>query len=304
MTTSPLVSVIIPCYNQGRYLSDAIESVLTQTLASYEIIVIDDGSSDDTAAVAGRYAHRVRLITQSNAGLSAARNRGLVEARGRFVQFLDADDAILPTKLAMQVELLHSSELPGTAYCNYTRGTDIDIYVEPPRPFAYLPPEHGQGSVLEQVARDWELRMSIPAHCFLFDRRLFAEHGVRFDISLPTHEDWDCWMSVLSLGGPTYFTNEVLAVYRISAGSMSSDLGALRNGFMKAIDKQLRSTRLTPPLKRILRAKRREMDACYRVQMGLPPPFDVARFHPRSVWHTFTRVLSAGLGQRGHQRRS
>jgi glycosyltransferase involved in cell wall biosynthesis len=91
----PLISVIIPCYNQAAFLPDAVESVLAQTVADYEILVIDDGSPDNTSEVAGRYP-TVRCIRQANRGLAGARNRGLNESRGEYLLFLDADDRILP----------------------------------------------------------------------------------------------------------------------------------------------------------------------------------------------------------------
>ncbi len=88
-----LVSVIIPCYNQGGYLGEAIESILEQTYQQFEIIVVDDGLTDDTAEVAGRY-ERVRVVRQENRGLSGARNRGIEESRGELLVFVDADDRL------------------------------------------------------------------------------------------------------------------------------------------------------------------------------------------------------------------
>src|SRR5437867_450686 len=102
---NPLVSVIIPCFEQGRFLSDAIDSVLAQTYRNTEIIVVNDGSTDNTSEVAGRYGDRVRYFDLPHSGPSRPRNKGLCEARGEFVQFLDADDALLPTKLEKQVRL-------------------------------------------------------------------------------------------------------------------------------------------------------------------------------------------------------
>ena len=95
-------SVIIPAYNQGRYLSAAIRSVLEQTLQDFEIIVVDDGSSDDTPAVAQAFDEpRVRYIYQENRGLSAARNTGIRQAQGRYLSYLDSDDWFLPRKLEL-----------------------------------------------------------------------------------------------------------------------------------------------------------------------------------------------------------
>jgi glycosyltransferase involved in cell wall biosynthesis len=93
------VSVVIPCYNQGRFLTESIQSALSQTHPAMDVVVVDDGSVDDTAAVAARYP-TVRCISQPNRGLSAARNAGLRAVRGAFVVFLDADDRLLPCAAA------------------------------------------------------------------------------------------------------------------------------------------------------------------------------------------------------------
>src|SRR5262245_56603663 len=93
-----LVSVIIPCYNQGRFLAEAIESIMVQVLPDVEIIVVNDGSTDNTAEVAAHYP-QVRYIYQQNQGLAAARNTGLRHSTGRYLVFLDADDRLLPEAL-------------------------------------------------------------------------------------------------------------------------------------------------------------------------------------------------------------
>ena len=101
-----LVSVIIPVYNCETYLAEAIDSVLAQTYAPVEIIVVDDGSTDGSAQVAARYAPRVRCLHQENSGIGAARNRGIEQASGNLLAFLDADDLWSPDKLARQVVAL------------------------------------------------------------------------------------------------------------------------------------------------------------------------------------------------------
>jgi glycosyltransferase involved in cell wall biosynthesis len=94
----PLVSVVIPCYNQAHFLGEAIESVFSQSYRNFEVIVVDDGSTDNTSEVASRY-EEVRLVRQENRGLSGARNRGLAEAEGEYLVFLDSDDRLLPEAL-------------------------------------------------------------------------------------------------------------------------------------------------------------------------------------------------------------
>jgi len=105
--TSLLVSVVIPCYNQAHFLGEALESVLAQTYPRYEIIVVDDGSTDHTSEVAARYPG-VRYIRQPNQGLSAARNAGLQASQGDCLVFLDSDDRLLPTALESGLECLQA----------------------------------------------------------------------------------------------------------------------------------------------------------------------------------------------------
>ena len=101
MNSSPLVSVIIPCYNQAHYLREAIASVRRQTYLHVETVVVDDGSQDDTAAVAHEY--NVRYVYQANSGVSTARNAGIGHVSGEFVIFLDADDRLLPRAVEIGV---------------------------------------------------------------------------------------------------------------------------------------------------------------------------------------------------------
>jgi glycosyltransferase involved in cell wall biosynthesis len=101
----PLVSIVIPCYNQGRFLGEAIDSALTQTHPSVEVIVVNDGSTDDTRSVACARAE-VRHIEQPNQGAPIARNTGLAESRGEYVIFLDADDRLLPHAVALGIRWL------------------------------------------------------------------------------------------------------------------------------------------------------------------------------------------------------
>src|SRR6185436_125554 len=113
-----LVSVIIPCYNQGRFLGEAIESVLNQTYRNCEIIVVDDGSMDDTARVAARYPS-VNLVRQSNRGFSAARNAGFEQSLGDLLVFLDADDRLLPNAIEDGVECLEHNPQCAFVYGRY-----------------------------------------------------------------------------------------------------------------------------------------------------------------------------------------
>jgi glycosyltransferase involved in cell wall biosynthesis len=103
MSAKKDISVIIPTFNRRDFIADAVESVLFQGIKNLEIIVVDDGSSDDTKSILERYADRVRYIYQDNQGVSAARNRGVIESRGRLLAFLDSDDVWAPGKLRAQL---------------------------------------------------------------------------------------------------------------------------------------------------------------------------------------------------------
>lgn len=102
----PKISVVIPTYNAAQYVGEAIESVLNQTFKDYEIVVVDDGSTDNTEELLQKYVDRIRYIKQKNGGEGAARNRGIREAHGEWVAFLDADDLWLPHKLKVQMEFV------------------------------------------------------------------------------------------------------------------------------------------------------------------------------------------------------
>jgi len=104
--STPLVSVIIPAYNATAFLGETLDSVLAQTYPNLEIIVVDDGSTDDTPDLLGSYGDRIRVLRQANSGQATARNHGAREAHGELLAFLDSDDLWDPDKIARQVELL------------------------------------------------------------------------------------------------------------------------------------------------------------------------------------------------------
>ena len=122
--STPLVSILIPCHNAGPWLGETLESALTQTWPATEVIVVDDGSTDGSLALAGRFKpHGVQVFSQPNAGASAARNRALREARGDFFQFLDADDLLSPGKISAQLALLATRPPGAVASCAWGRFT-------------------------------------------------------------------------------------------------------------------------------------------------------------------------------------
>ena len=237
---SRAVSVIIPCYNQARFLREAVESLLAQTHPDWECTIINDGSADDTERVAldlVRQDKRVHYLSHSHRGLAATRNRGLDEATGAFIQFLDADDVILPTKLESQLTALSCHAAPALAYCHYRFGRCDAVYISPDSPLP-LPSRLHDDRPLQHLALQWEVDLSIPIHCYLFDAQLFRSSHLRFDRTLATHEDWDCWMRLLAGRRTMVYLDEPLAIYRLHESSMCHNRPAMRRGFLQAIKKQ------------------------------------------------------------------
>ncbi len=248
-----LVSVVIPCYNHGHLLADAIRSVLAQTHAHVEVIAVDDGSTDNTSDVAASFGPPVRPVRIPNSGSSVARNRGLNEAEGEWVQFLDADDVLLPTKIASCVEAAEAAGAPAAVYCDYLRsGVDATAAL----PGNRMSPEMDCDRAWEEVASRWEETLSIPLHAFLFHASLLRSPAVRFDPELPDHEDWDFVLRVLARRPVVRFVPEALAVYRRHAGAKCRVHASAQGvGFCRAIEKQLELVRGDKAKEKLLRHK-------------------------------------------------
>ena len=275
---APVVSVIIPCFQQARFLPVAVNSVLEQTMPDFECIIINDGSTDDTRRAALSLAagdQRVRYVEQDNRGLSGARNRGLQEAKGDFIQFLDADDLLHPAKLQLQLDALRPEPGLALSICDYYVCDADDVYKRVPTGHDFEHPRLRDPNPLLDLARRWEVDLSIPIHCFLFDARLFRESNIWFDDSLPNHEDWDCWMCIFRLGPRIAHVARELAVYRRHAGSMTRDRLAMRDGYTLAIRKQLRSSENDRAIRKALKQKLKQIRVAY---LGKPTnPFESAR---------------------------
>jgi GT2 family glycosyltransferase/predicted O-methyltransferase YrrM len=257
-----LVSIIIPTFNCREWICDAIESSLNQTYKYCEIIVIDDGSTDSTASIiASRYKHRITYIYQQNMGLSAARNRGIDAANGEYIQFLDSDDIITADKIEIQVNALKNVHGYGVSYSDYC---SIDINNNSILERRYLSPKTNNGSFFYSLVTDWETRFSVPVHCFLFKSSLFLDHNIKFDVSLPNHEDWDCWVRVFSLNPKVVYVDAKLAIYRIKSSSMCSNRALMRYGFLESLNKYLQKYPNEPEILALLINKRNEIEQCYR----------------------------------------
>ncbi len=184
----PTVSVVIPSYNYARYLPDAVNSVLAQSYADWELIIVNDGSSDDSLEVAWSFAKgdsRIAVVSQPNAGVSAARNTGIAASTGKYVLPLDADDCVAPTMLEKTVAVLDNTSEVAIAY------TDKFIFGDPA-----LPP---QGSDFAEYDVEALKKRLIFFYCALYRREAWETVG-GYDETMAASEDWNFWLACARLG--------------------------------------------------------------------------------------------------------
>lgn len=221
-----LVSVIITTYNHAAYLPDAIESVLNQTWPSIELIVIDDGSTDNTAVVARRYP-RVIYRYQQNKGLSAARNAGASASKGTYLVFLDADDMLYPEAITMNVQYFIQHPDCGFVSGGHDLVTD-DKKVLAAKQWQRFPQKDHYKALL---CCDY-----ISMHgAVMYRRDIFASH--QYDETLSACEDYDFYLQV-ARDYPVFSHNRKLAAYRKHENSMSGNVLPMYKSAMKVMRKQ------------------------------------------------------------------
>lgn len=216
----PTVSVIIPAFNAETFLARAIRSVEAQTFRDFELLVIDDGSTDGTAEVA-RGFESVRYMGQAHLGAAVARNRGLEEAGGELVAFLDADDEWLPEKLDRQLAFMRSLGSSFSYTDSYVVRDGRSIrYSTLARPF--------RGQILEPLIDDWLDQAFITVNTVVVSRALLQDTG-GFETGLPTasNEDYAVWLKLALAGTRFDYLDEPLARYYRGHVSDSSDAVAM-----------------------------------------------------------------------------
>jgi glycosyltransferase involved in cell wall biosynthesis len=242
------VSVVIPCYNQARFLGEAIQSVLCQGYPDLEIIVVDDGSEDSTEEVASGYTKkdpRVRLIRQDNKGLAAARNRGLSEAGGEYVVFLDSDDRLVLEALEVGVRELEAH--PG---CAFVSGICRKITAD-----GSIVPEWEQFRVRDDPYL--ELLRSCPVYvpAVMYRRSVFDAVG-GFDTSYKAAEDYDLYYRILERF-PVYCHDTLVAEIRRHEANMTRDRTLMLKYNMAALRSQRKRVKEDARYKQAYRAGER-----------------------------------------------
>lgn len=203
---NPLVTVVMPAYNCAGFIGEALESALSQTYRPVEIVVVDDGSTDVTRETVRRFSG-VRLLEQNHAGPAAARNRGISEARGELVAFLDADDLWKPEKLEIQVPLFENPKV-GLVYCNF------DYIDEQGKQIRTRLGRWHRGAIFEQI-----MKYGLVWTGTVITRRSVFERTGGFDEKMPVSEDWDMWLRISAFHEADYDIR-TLASYRQRRGSL------------------------------------------------------------------------------------
>lgn len=230
--TKGLVSVIIPCYNQEDYIQEAIHSVINQTYSNIECIIVDDGSSDNSAQIIKEYEktdNRIKCIFQENKGVSHARNNGFLKSKGEFIQFLDADDYIDVSKFEKQINIFEEYK-------------DIDIclsghqyYIVNKKRFEkynFKIIEHKL--CIEDILFEWDKTVSLPIHAPLFKRVIWKNEELPFVYSR-RYEDWVFWVQISLKEAKIKYFDEILATYRMHENNFTiNDKNVLINSIKAA----------------------------------------------------------------------
>ncbi|MDD5259281.1 MAG: glycosyltransferase [bacterium] len=214
------VSVIIPTYNRAELVCEAIESVLRQAYRDYEIIVIDDGSNDDTVGKLREYGNKIKYIHQKNKGVSAARNKGILEAAGEYIAFLDSDDIWVPYKLERQVKYFEDNPAIGLVY-SYGNYLSANTKKEQVKPRVIT------RSLQELVEED----AIFPTSTVMAKKKCLEEAGL-FDETLTGIEDFDLWFRVAEKF-PIGFMPEILAHHRWHGTHLAEQSDKMSNGYIK-----------------------------------------------------------------------
>lgn len=226
----PRISIIIPAYNRAQYIFETLESIFVQTFSDYEIIVIDDGSTDDTPGALQPLidAQKIRYIYQENQGVSAARNHGIHLAEGELIAFLDSDDLIHPEKLALQIAYLDVHPDAALVHSNFSRFDDQG------NDLGYRDTAHLSGQVYPRILLDWSVL--IPPSVVMVRADALREAG-DFDESMAWAEDIDVWRRIAKKH-PFGVVPETLTFMRIH-GENASD-AKIRSEAFAAFERYLR----------------------------------------------------------------
>jgi glycosyltransferase involved in cell wall biosynthesis len=271
-SSAPLVSVVIPTYNCARYLGEAIESVLAQTHRPLEIVIVDDGSTDGTDRLVAAYGDRLRYIRQANAGASAARNRGIREAGGGWIAFLDADDTWMDRKLERQLALAAAHPEAGLVFTDACWFDEHGVRVPS---WTARRPRFREGQALPPggwyVGQPYEalLLQNFVTTSSALVRREALEGAGGFDPTFHISHDHDLWLRLVA-GGPVGYVHEVLVRYQVRGESLvHSDFARMYLEEIRVVEEGARRAPADRPVRR----------RAWRTRLG--------ELHGRLAWRFF-----------------
>ena len=257
----PLVSAVIPTFNGERFVGQAIESALAQTYANLEIIVVDDGSTDATQEVVARYGGRVACLRQPNAGVSAARNRGIREARGDLIAFLDQDDAWYPEKIEKQVAIFESIKDCSVVFSDYSlmdsEGKQMRARSGIAERIARMPgvEERSDTVVFAESFFDCLLDYNVVLPSTVLAKKECILLARGFDETLRGNEDTDLWYRLAAQGLRFACVVSALSSYRIHPGQVTHNAEARYRRQIGLLSRMLAEPSWNPRLRRKLERK-------------------------------------------------
>jgi glycosyltransferase involved in cell wall biosynthesis len=260
-TASPLVSVIVPAYDVADYIGEALNSVFAQSLADFEIIVVNDGSPDTEKLerILAPYMSRIVYLKQENRGVGGARNTGIKAAKGTLLAFLDGDDVWLPNYLEVQVARIQADPTIDVLYPNVLMfGGSLDDGEE----FMTVCPSSGEVTFERLLLQQCNV-----SNCSIARRETIVRAGL-FDESLRSVEDFDLWLRVIKQGGRIAYHHDVLARYRRRPGSLTADPVWLSKHILKVLTKVKETMDLTPSEQAALDAQLKHFHAMLRLHEG------------------------------------
>lgn len=208
-----LVSIITPCYNGEEFLRETIHSVIAQTYANWEMLIVDDGSKDSSAEIIKEYAlkdGRIRFLQQENAGSAAARNNGIRNSRGQYIALLDADDLWKPDFLKKQIDFMKENNVI-CVFCSYERIDENGHIIMHP-------------SIAKSVVTKKDMRVRNQIGCLsgLYDSSKYGKIYLKEELK-SIRDDYAYWYDIVSLEDKAYGNPEILASYRVLKGSTTGN---------------------------------------------------------------------------------
>ncbi|MCT7984809.1 glycosyltransferase family 2 protein [Laspinema sp. A4] len=292
----PIISVIVPAYNAEKTIVETLHSVQNQTFSDWEVLMIDDGSSDRTLQIVTELKDpRIQVFSYPNAGVAVARNHGIMKATGDYIAFLDADDLWTPDKLELQLRVLQDNPEAGVAYSwNYYQ------YENPADSYADTSPRF-QGNVYpDLLIKNFLQNGSNP----LVRKEAIASVGF-FDPTIKSCEDWDYYLR-LARNWPFVLVPKVQVIYRQSSDSVSSNIEVMEDYLLRLINRTFQS--VPQELKHL---KNQSISWVYKyvahhyfikknitstqVQLAAKNLMKAVLFYPPHCWDNYTQYMAKGI---------